>query len=166
MKRPYTREFFRELIVRIHNTLPDAAIGVDVLIGFPGESQTAFENTFSLIEKLPISYLHVFPFSARKGTPAYTFNGKVATRDIKNRCRKMRELGNFKKKVFYESFVGNSLKTLVESKIDEKTGLIKGRTANYIPVLLRHKNIEINTLVNARIDIVDDDNLVFGSVCD
>jgi threonylcarbamoyladenosine tRNA methylthiotransferase MtaB len=166
MKRPYTGEFFKELIVKIHNMLPDAAIGVDVLIGFPGESQAAFENTFSLIEKLPISYLHVFPFSARKGTPAYTFNGKVAAKIIKNRCRKMRELGNFKKKVFYESFVGNFFKTLVESKIDEKTGLIKGRTTNYIPILLRAKNIKINTLVNTRIDTVDDNNLVYGTVCD
>ncbi len=166
MKRPYTRAFFRDLVVNTRKALPDAAIGVDVLVGFPGESQAAFENTFSLIEKLPISYLHVFPFSARKGTPAYTFNGKVATEVIKNRCRKMRELGDFKKKVFYKSFVGNSFETLVESKIDEKTGLIKGRTTNYIPILLRAKNIEINTLVNARIDTVDDDNLVYGTVCD
>jgi threonylcarbamoyladenosine tRNA methylthiotransferase MtaB len=140
MKRPYTGEFFRDLIVKIHNTLPDAAIGVDVLIGFPGES-------------------------ARKGTPAYIFNGKVATEVIKNRCREMRELGNFKKKTFYKSFVGNSFETLVESKIDEKTGLIKGRTTNYIPILLHAKNIEINTLVNARIDRVDDNNLVYGTIC-
>jgi threonylcarbamoyladenosine tRNA methylthiotransferase MtaB len=166
MKRPYTRTFFRDLIVKTRKALPDAAIGVDVLIGFPGESQAAFVNTLSLIEKLPISYLHVFPFSARKGTPAYTFNDKVAINVIKNRCRKMRELGDFKKKVFYESFIGNSLETLVESKIDEKTGLIKGRTTNYIPILLGGKNIEINTLVNARIDTVDDDNLVYGTVCD
>jgi tRNA A37 methylthiotransferase MiaB len=78
----------------------------------------------------------------------------------------MRELGNFKKKVFYESFAGNFFKTLVESKIDEKTGLIKGRTTNYIPILLRAKNIKINTLVNTRIDTVDDNNLVYGTVCD
>ena len=166
MKRPYTGEFFGDLIVKIHRALPDAAIGVDVLIGFPGESQAAFENTFSLIKKLPISYLHVFPFSARKGTPAYTFKGKVAPSVIKNRCRKMRELGNLKKKVFYESFVGDCFKTLVEGKINEKTGLINGRTANYIPILLRAKKIEINTLVNARIDTVEADNSVYGTVCD
>jgi len=166
MKRPYSGEFFKALVGKIHNALPDVAIGVDVLIGFPGESQASFENTFSLIEKLPLAYLHVFPFSARKGTPAYTFNGKVASKVIKNRCRKMRELGNFKKKVFYESFVGKSFKTLVESKIDEKTGLVKGRTTNYIPILLRARNIKINTMVNTKIDTVDSDNIVYGTVCD
>jgi tRNA A37 methylthiotransferase MiaB len=78
----------------------------------------------------------------------------------------MRELGRLKKTHFYKSVVGKCFKTLVESKTDDKTGLAKGRTTNYIPILLGAKNINTNTLVNARIDSVDDDNAVFGTVCD
>jgi threonylcarbamoyladenosine tRNA methylthiotransferase MtaB len=164
MNRPYTREFFEELIFKIHHTLPDTAIGVDVLIGFPGETRSAFENTYALIENLPISYLHVFPFSARKGTPAYRLKNKVAASVIKNRCLKMRELGNLKKKVFYQRFVGACFETLVESKTDAKSGLSQGRTTNYIPILLPAEYVTVNTLVNARIDTVNGDNQVHGTV--
>ena len=78
MKRPYSTSSFETLIHKIHGKLPFAGIGVDIIIGFPSETDAQFENTFRFIEKLPVSYLHVFPFSARKGTPAYHFKGKVA----------------------------------------------------------------------------------------
>ncbi len=165
MKRPYTREFFKDSITKIHQLLPDAALGVDILVGFPGETEAAFENTYSLIEKLPISYLHVFPFSPRKGTPAYTFNDKVSSQIIKNRCREMRNLGNFKRKAFYERFIGKILETLIEAAKDKKTGLMKGRTSNYIPVLLKSDGVCVNTFAKVRVDTVDDDNRVFGTVC-
>jgi threonylcarbamoyladenosine tRNA methylthiotransferase MtaB len=164
MKRPYTGKFFRELIMKIHRVLPDAAIGVDILVGFPGESEAAFETTYSLIEELPISYLHVFPFSARKGTPAYTFDDKIPSKVIKGRCRKMRSLGSLKKKDFCQRFLGKPLKTLIEAVNDKKTGLRKGRTTNYIPVLVDGENALANTLVEVRIDKVDEDNSVFGTV--
>jgi len=73
MGRPYSRQSFRELILKIHAMMPNAAIGVDTLIGFPGENDRAFETTYNLIESLPVSYLHVFPFSVRPGTPAAEF---------------------------------------------------------------------------------------------
>ena len=76
--------------------MPDAAIGVDTLIGFPGESESAFENTYELVRKLPISYLHVFPFSARPGTRAAKLPGKINPGIIKKRCERMRTLGNEK----------------------------------------------------------------------
>jgi len=96
--------------------LPDSAIGVDTLIGFPGESDEAFENTYSLIEQLPVSYLHVFPFSARKGTPAYSYPDKVNSNVIKERCHKMRTLGKLKRSVFYNTFKGKTLEILIEGK--------------------------------------------------
>ncbi|UCH21904.1 MAG: tRNA (N(6)-L-threonylcarbamoyladenosine(37)-C(2))-methylthiotransferase MtaB [Deltaproteobacteria bacterium] len=165
MKRPYTGKFFRELIMKIHRVLPDAASGVDILVGFPGESEAAFDTTYALIEALPISYLHVFPFSGRKGTPAYTFDDKIPPQVIKDRCRKMRNLGSLKKKNFYRRFLGKSLKTLIEAATDKKTGLVKGRTTNYIPVLVAGEKVPANTLVEVRIDKVADDNSVFGTVC-
>jgi threonylcarbamoyladenosine tRNA methylthiotransferase MtaB len=165
MNRPYTREYFRELILKIHQALPDAAIGVDVLVGFPGESQTAFEKTYSLIERLPVAYLHVFPFSPRKGTPAATFNDKIPPQVLKSRSRKMRELANTLKKAFYQKFVGKRLETLIEGKKDNNTGMLNGRTNNYIPVLIRGGDGLANTLVQVEIDTVDEDNIVYGTVC-
>ena len=73
MNRPYRRDYFSALVHGIHDRLPEAAIGVDTLIGFPGETDEAFQNTYDLINSLPVAYLHVFPFSARKGTPAFSF---------------------------------------------------------------------------------------------
>ena len=165
MNRPYTRELFRNLILRIHERVPDAAIGVDTLIGFPGESNPAFENTYALIEELPVSYLHVFPFSPRKGTPAYDFPDKVQNNIIKARCQKMRALGNIKKKTFYKRFIGKSVEVLIESKRDKKTGMVWGKTSNYIPVLIRGEGISANTMVQARIMGLNDDHSVFATIC-
>ena len=88
MGRPYTRKDFYELISSVHSRMPNAAIGVDTLIGFPGESEAAFENTYELIADLPVSYLHVFPFSSRPGTAADKLPDKVAPPVIKERCGK------------------------------------------------------------------------------
>jgi threonylcarbamoyladenosine tRNA methylthiotransferase MtaB len=165
MNRPYTRELFRKLILRIHECVPDAAIGVDTLIGFPGESNPAFENTYALIEELPVSYLHVFPFSPRKGTVAYDFPDKVQINIIKARCQKMRALGNIKKKTFYKRFIGKSLEVLIESKRDTKTGMVWGKTSNYIPVLIRGEGIRANTMVQAKIMGLNDDHSVFATIC-
>ena len=86
MGRPYSPEFFGELVQKIRAMMPDAAIGADVLVGFPGETEAAFANTASLIEGLPVSYLHVFPFSARPGTPATRMEGQVDERTKKARA--------------------------------------------------------------------------------
>ena len=99
MKRPYTGSFFRDLVTKINRLIPDAAIGADLLIGFPGETVAAFENTYSLIDELPVTYLHVFPFSPRKGTPAAEYPGRIDPGVVKDRCRRIRSLGNTKKKM-------------------------------------------------------------------
>ncbi|MBW2642374.1 MAG: tRNA (N(6)-L-threonylcarbamoyladenosine(37)-C(2))-methylthiotransferase MtaB, partial [Deltaproteobacteria bacterium] len=129
MHRPYSRSFFIELVGKIHMLLPDAAIGVDTLIGFPGESDKAFENTYSLIERLPVSYLHVFPFSPRKGTPAYSYPERVDSKVIKKRCQKLRTLGKLKRSVFYNKFKGKRLEILIEGKQKKSTNLLKGITS-------------------------------------
>ena len=165
MHRPYTSSFFRELIVKIKSQLPDAAIGVDILIGFPGETENAFENTYSLIETLPVTYLHVFPFSPRPGTPADKYSQKVPQQIIKARCEKMRRLGNEKKQAFYKKFTGKTVAVLIEGKRDKATGLLKGITSNYIPVHVVGKDDLFNTLVQVDIEKVKRNNTVFGVRC-
>ena len=180
MHRPYTSAFFENLIVNINDQVPDAAIGFDILIGFPGETEKAFENTHSLIEKLPVTYLHVFPFSARKQTPAARFPGTVQPGVIKERARKMRALGEAKKKSFYKRFVGKTLDVLIESKRDPSTGCLKGFSSNLIPVFLRGMNEgkndgfrdqepandELkNTIVPVKIDALNGARGVFGKFC-
>jgi len=165
MHRPYTSSFFIDLIVKIKDQVPDAAIGVDILIGFPGETEKAFENTYSLIKKLPITYLHVFPFSPRPGTPAGKYPQKVPQKTIKARCEKMRRLGNEKKRIFYETFMGKTVEVLIEGKRDKATGLLKGITSNYIPVHVVGEDDFFNTLVQVNIEKIKKNNTVFGVRC-
>ena len=165
MHRPYTSSFFIDLIVKIKDHVSDAAIGVDILIGFPGETEKAFENTYSIIEKLPVTYLHVFPFSPRPGTPAGKYPQKVPQKTIKARCEKMRRLGNEKKRIFYGTFIGKTVKVLIEGKREKATGLLKGITSNYIPVHVVGKDDLFNTLVQVKIKKIRKNNTVFGVRC-
>ena len=164
MHRPYSSSFFRDLIFQIRTSIPDAAIGADILIGFPGETEAAFENTFDLVKELPITYLHVFPFSARAGTPASRYPHQVPTAIIKTRCEKMRRLGNVKKQDFYHQFIGQDVDVLIEGQPDVATGLSKGLTSNYIPVFTNSKNDLANSIVPVRIDKLFNDNSLFGTI--
>jgi threonylcarbamoyladenosine tRNA methylthiotransferase MtaB len=165
MHRPYTNSSFRDLIVNIKDQVSTAAIGVDILIGFPGETEKAFENTYSLIEKLPVTYLHVFPFSSRPGTPADRYPQKVPQKTIKARCEKMRRLGNEKKRIFYETFLEKTVEVLIESKRDKATGLLKGITSNYVPVHVVGEDDLFNTLVQVNIEKIEKNHTVFGVLC-
>lgn len=151
MKRPYTVELFRQRIANIRNQIPDAAIGVDTLIGFPGETDAAFQNTYELIRELPITYLHVFPFSARPGTSAARYSDKVAPTVIKERCKKIRRLGQTKRIHFYRKFIGKEVEILVESTRHPATDLLKGFSSNYIPVLIDADDDRINKLVTVKL---------------
>jgi threonylcarbamoyladenosine tRNA methylthiotransferase MtaB len=152
MGRPYSPRFFGNLINKIHQIMPDAAIGVDALIGFPGESDSAFENTYNLIEKLPISYLHVFPFSARPGTKAADLPDKVDVAIIKERCERMRILGDDKRKKFFQGFIGQTLPILVETNREASTNFLKGMSSNYIPVLIDAGDNLKNKIVDVTIE--------------
>ena len=131
--------------------MPDAAIGVDALIGFPGENDSAFENTYNLIEKLPISYLHVFPFSARPGTKAADLPDKVEASIIKDRCKRMRILGNEKRLKFYRTFIGQVLPILIETDREASTNLLKGISSNYLPVLIDAGDKLKNKIIDVKI---------------
>ena len=123
MGRPYSQQDFHDRVVKIHKLMPDAAIGADTLIGFPGENDKAFENTYNLIKNLPLSYLHVFPFSVRPGTPAANFTDNIPPEIIKDRCARMRRLGRDKRISFYREFLGKTMPLLIEAKRDGATGL-------------------------------------------
>jgi threonylcarbamoyladenosine tRNA methylthiotransferase MtaB len=152
MGRPYRPVDFRNRVTKIRCRMPDAAIGVDTLIGFPAESDQAFTHTYELIRELPISYLHVFPFSARPGTPAARYPDRVAPDTIKKRCRQLRELGKTKRLNFYKQFIGKQLEVLVESTRHTPSGLLKGLSSNYIPVLIDADDDHKNQLRSVRVE--------------
>lgn len=149
MNRPYTSKSYIDLVHHIVRVMPDVAIGVDVLVGFPGESERAFENTCCLIEQLPIAYLHVFPFSMQKQTAAATLRDHVPPEAIKKRSQHVRAIGETKRRKFYEKVIGSTCEVLIEGKRDRATGYLKGLTRNYVPVLvegddeLYHQVLEI-----------------------
>ena len=164
MRRPYTRNYFHDLVLKINEQMPDAAVGVDILVGFPGETGAAFENTYNLIRALPVAYLHVFPFSERPGTPASGFSDKVPADVIKKRCDRMRRLGAEKRKTFYQKLRGQIFDILIEETTDRSTGLLKGISSNYLPVLVDGPEDHINTLIPVKIEDIDADNRLFGTI--
>jgi threonylcarbamoyladenosine tRNA methylthiotransferase MtaB len=140
MNRDYGHAFLSELIRELHMKIPKISIGADVIVGFPGETKENFKHTYGVVESLPFSYLHVFPFSRRRGTPAFEFPDRVEEREIKKRAEAMRELGRQKRLAFYRQFINQDLSVLVEERKEKETGRWKGLSRNYIPVLLTHQN--------------------------
>ncbi len=136
MRRPYTAELFRNKVLRLYEKVKHIAIGVDIMVGFPGEGEREFVNSLKLMEELPISYMHIFPYSVRPGTAAADFPERVDGRIVKQRVQRLKELDRGKRLSFYLAQIGSVKKVIVESRRDRKTGLLCGRTENYIPTLL------------------------------
>lgn len=151
MKRDHTPDVFKRVVERLFDAVPDMSIGTDVIAGFPGERAREFENTFSLLRDLPVSYLHIFPYSVRPGTPAAAYGGRVDKRVIKERCRMLKALDTDKRQAFYKGFLGRTAEVLIESSRDRKTGLKKGKARNYIPVVIKDRDPVPNTLVHTRL---------------
>ncbi len=148
MNRHYTPSEFKKLVLKVHNKIPEAAIGIDIIAGFPGEDDHAFNNSYTLLEELPVSYLHVFPFSPREGTPAADYPDQVNTKIIKERAAKLRELGRDKKNRFYKSFLGKDFSILTEGWESEEDKIIKGLSDNYLKVFLHSDRFLKNEIVN------------------
>ena len=134
MKRRYNKEFFENLIHKLNEEIKDVGIGVDVIVGFPGETDACFRNTYDLLESLPISYLHVFNYSERRNTQAASLPGKVSADKRKERSLILRNLSDRKRLNFYKRFIGTGQKVLFETmKVDKKGNkFIEGFTANYM----------------------------------
>ncbi len=151
MGRPYSASFFGDLVHRIRAKVPGAAIGADVLVGFPGEGEKEFAATCDLIRNTPVTYLHVFPFSPRPQTPARTYDRQVTPAIIKERCRLLREIGREKNQAFYAENAGETSEVLVETRRDEISGKLKGLTPNYATVFFSGPDSLMSRLVRVRI---------------
>ncbi|OQY01854.1 MAG: tRNA (N(6)-L-threonylcarbamoyladenosine(37)-C(2))-methylthiotransferase MtaB [Desulfobacteraceae bacterium 4572_130] len=164
MKRPYNTSLFKNLILKIHKKIPFAGIGIDILAGFPEETEKAFENTLSLINELPISYLHVFPFSSRKGTLAFNYKNKINPKVIKKRCSIIRQLGEKKTKEFKQKNIEKTLKAIIQKKRDYKTGKLKAVTSNYLNILVNGDNKLREKIVKIKIKKFDSNNHLHGEI--
>jgi threonylcarbamoyladenosine tRNA methylthiotransferase MtaB len=162
MNRNYTSEEYARLVESIHSQIPLAAIGADLMAGFPGEEDKAHRNTYELVKDLPVSYFHVFPFSPRQGTAAWDFKDKVDEREIKRRAEALRVLGQKKREHFYRSCTGNTFQVLAEGLDRSGMGMIKGLSDNYLPVLFPFSREIRNEMIPVRIDKVEK-LVVFGS---
>ncbi len=132
MNRRYTAESFRAFTDSVLDEVPDVGLGTDVIVGFPGETDASFEETYRLLENIPFAYFHVFSYSKRYGTRAAKLPGQVPTETIKERSERLRELSSKKRRAFAERFVGREVEVLFEQK-DER-GLWTGFTGNYLRV--------------------------------
>ncbi len=157
MNRHYSPDFFKETILNIHEKIPLASIGVDVIAGFPGEDDGAFSNSFGLIDELPVSYMHVFPYSARKGTPAADFPDQVDSETVKKRAKLLRDLGKKKKRSFYNSCLGHNFRVISEGWAAEEKKMVKGLSDNYLKILFPHDNSAKNTVFNVTVEKVHKD---------
>ena len=136
MRRNYDTAYFARVMARARRKLPRAALGTDVIVGFPGETEQAFGASLDFLADLPLTYFHVFPYSARRGTPAVDMPGQVPPAEKKERSLRARELGARKKHEFYRSQVGRRVSVLVEQSVAGEPGRLKGYSRNYLPVLL------------------------------
>ena len=151
MNRRYTAASFAQAVEQIHALAPHAAIGCDVLAGFPGEDEAAATNTRKLLQSLPVSYLHVFPYSIRPGTSAAHLPDQVPGPVKDKRVISLHKLDREKRTAFYQQQLGMEQRVLIERK-DKKTGLLKGFSENYIPVLCDGPSSLIRTVVPVRLD--------------
>jgi len=133
MRRRYTTAYFRDRVERVLSAMPDAAIGTDLIVGFPGESVRHFDAYVRFLEDLSLAYFHVFPYSVRAGTTAAKFDGRVERGEIKRRAALIRELGEHKRIEFARRFVGAKLRVLLEESVAD--GRLRGYSRNYIRVL-------------------------------
>jgi threonylcarbamoyladenosine tRNA methylthiotransferase MtaB len=158
MRRRYTRELYEERVSKIREVMPDACIGVDVIVGFPGESDDHFIDTYMFLSELDISYLHVFTYSERDNTPAASMDGVVPKNVRAKRSKMLRGLSVKKRRAFYESQLGRTKTVLFEG--ENKSGFIHGFTENYVKVKTPWNPDLVNTLHKINLAKIDEDGLV------
>jgi threonylcarbamoyladenosine tRNA methylthiotransferase MtaB len=158
MRRRYTADYFAERLEQVLRAMPDAAVGTDLLAGFPGETARQFEQYFNFVENLQLAYFHVFPYSARPGTTAAKLGGAVATSEVKRRAALLRKLGEEKRRQFTAAQVGKRLKVLLEQITPE--GRLQGYSRNYVSVLTYGSSELINCEVEVEGTFVEKAQLV------
>lgn len=158
MRRKYLRETFTNRVEQIKKVAPDACIGVDVIVGFPGETEEHFMETYNYLKELDISYLHVFTYSERANTTANKMSDVVPMEGRKDRSKRLRILSAKKKRAFYESQVGKTETVLWETQDNE--GYLHGYTANYVRVKRPFETSLANTLQKIKFTAIDRDGIV------
>lgn len=158
MKRRYLRELYVSRVAKIREVMPDACIGVDVIVGFPGETDEHFLETYHFLNELDISYLHVFTYSERDNTEAVLMDGVVPDAVRAKRSKMLRGLSAKKRNAFYESQLGKEKTVLFES--DNKQGYIHGFTENYVKVKTPWDPALVNTLHKVKLTKIDVDGMV------
>ncbi len=149
MKRRYQRELYTERVAKIKSLMPNCCIGVDVIVGFPGETHDDFLDTYHFLNELDISYLHVFTYSEREQTEAAEMMGKVAGSTRFDRNKMLHILSDKKRRAFYQSQIGTNAQVLFED--DHKNGYMHGFTKNYVKVKAKYDPVMVNELKNVKL---------------
>lgn len=151
MKRPYTTYKFKKVVDNIRQKIPDIAITTDIIVGFPGEREEYFEESFRFVKDVKFSRLHVFPFSPREGTPAARMKNQIPGELKKRYSQKMRDLNKKLMKEYQQSFIGKIRDGIIEEDRDTKTGLLTAITDNYLRVLIDESDIYKGELVKIKL---------------
>ncbi len=158
MRRRYLSDLYVDRVQKIKEVMPHACIGVDVIVGFPGETDDHFLDTYNFLSRLDISYLHVFTYSERDNTVAAALDGVVSLDIRKKRSKMLRGLSVKKRRAFYESQLGTERTVLFES--ENKEGYIYGFTENYVKVKMPWNPLYVNTLHKVKLTKIDEDGMV------
>ena len=158
MKRRYLTKLYTDRVAKIREVMPDSCIGVDVIVGFPGETEEEFLKTYNFLNELPISYLHVFTYSERENTEAAEMDGIVPISERKKRNKMLRILSEKKKMAFYQTQIGKTLPVLWEH--ENKSGLMYGFTENYVRVQKPFEENSVNQIEFLKLNKVENDGTV------
>ena len=158
MKRRYLTRLYSDRITKIREVMPDSCIGVDVIVGFPGETEEKFLETYNFLNELPISYLHVFTYSERENTEAAGMQDVVPIPERKRRNKMLRILSEKKKMAFYQTQIGKALPVLWEH--ENKNGIMFGFTENYVRVQKPYDENSINQIETLKLDKIESDGTV------
>lgn len=162
MKRRYQRELYVDKVEKIKHVMPNACIGVDVIVGHPGETNELFLETFEFINQLDIAYLHVFPYSERPNTYAVDIQPKVVSREKTERAKMLHILSDKKKRVFYETQIGLKGQVLFEESAEN--GMMEGFSENYVRVTVPYDPLLVNTIQPVRYKSIDSNGLMKSEI--
>jgi threonylcarbamoyladenosine tRNA methylthiotransferase MtaB len=154
MRRRYLRELYADRVARIKSLMPHCCIGVDVIVGFPGETHEDFLETYAFLNELDISYLHVFTYSERENTSAAEMTGSVPGSQRADRSKMLHILSDKKRRKFYEENLGKEATVLFENDIEN--GMMHGFTENYIRVTAKYDPVLINELKHVKLLNIND----------
>jgi threonylcarbamoyladenosine tRNA methylthiotransferase MtaB len=158
MKRVYNANYYKNIIDVILKRFPGICIGSDVIVGFPGEGNVEFMRTKKLIESLPISYLHIFPFSPRKNTLAFSEIPQIVSNKKRERYKILNELNSRKREEYMKSQIGKDLDIIIEEKLDDNT--IMGTSGNYQKVRIKSQEYEKKSLMHVRVIGIEKKHLI------